>query len=95
MDASNAPTAERLHPAAVQGSRPAHVCLLPRVSCQYARHHHPVFPCVPCPPRQVIKLSKELPVVVEYKVADFGYVRYYLAPKVGVPGGGSAWWWPL
>jgi len=30
---------------------------------------------------QVIKLSKELPVVVEYKCADMGYVRYYLAPK--------------
>ncbi|EFN51982.1 hypothetical protein CHLNCDRAFT_139488 [Chlorella variabilis] len=33
-------------------------------------------------PSVVIKLSKELPVVVEYKVADFGYVRYYLAPKI-------------
>ena len=30
----------------------------------------------------MIKLSRELPVVVEYKCADMGYVRYYLAPKV-------------
>lgn len=31
---------------------------------------------------QIIKLSKELPVVVEYKVTDMGHVRYYLAPKI-------------
>lgn len=30
----------------------------------------------------VVKLSKELPVVVEYKIADMGHVRYYLAPKI-------------
>ncbi|XP_020243736.1 proliferating cell nuclear antigen-like [Asparagus officinalis] len=29
-----------------------------------------------------ISLSSELPVVVEYKVADMGYIRYYLAPKI-------------
>ncbi len=29
--------------------------------------------------------------VVEYKVADFGFVRYYLAPKVGRAGPHS---WP-
>jgi proliferating cell nuclear antigen len=33
-------------------------------------------------PSVVIKLSKELPVVVEYKCADMGFVRYYLAPKI-------------
>jgi proliferating cell nuclear antigen len=27
-------------------------------------------------------MSKELPVVVEYRIADMGYVRYYLAPKI-------------
>ena len=31
---------------------------------------------------QVIRLSKELPVVVEYKIEGIGYVRYYLAPKI-------------
>ncbi|KAF3610557.1 hypothetical protein DY000_02044654, partial [Brassica cretica] len=30
-----------------------------------------------------ISLSSELPVVVEYKVAEMGYIRYYLAPKIG------------
>lgn len=29
-----------------------------------------------------ISLSSELPVVVEYKIADMGYVRFYLAPKI-------------
>ncbi|ONK76846.1 uncharacterized protein A4U43_C02F430 [Asparagus officinalis] len=29
-----------------------------------------------------ISLSSELPVVVEYKVADMGYIRFYLAPKI-------------
>lgn len=29
-----------------------------------------------------LSMSKELPVVVEYKIADMGYVRYYLAPKI-------------
>lgn len=29
-----------------------------------------------------ISLSSELPVVVEYKVAEMGYVRFYLAPKI-------------
>jgi hypothetical protein len=31
---------------------------------------------------QVLRLSKELPVVVEYKIEGIGYVRYYLAPKI-------------
>mmetsp|Transcript_4162 Transcript_4162/g.8563 ORF Transcript_4162/g.8563 Transcript_4162/m.8563 type:complete len:224 (-) Transcript_4162:589-1260(-) len=30
----------------------------------------------------VLSMSKDLPVVVEYKIADMGYVRYYLAPKI-------------
>ncbi|CAN6908585.1 unnamed protein product [Brassica oleracea] len=29
-----------------------------------------------------ISLSSELPVVVEYKVAEMGYIRYCLAPKI-------------
>lgn len=29
-----------------------------------------------------VSMSKELPVVVEYKIADMGYVRFYLAPKI-------------
>ena len=30
----------------------------------------------------VLSMSKELPVVVEYRIADMGYVRFYLAPKI-------------
>merc|ERR1712037_784624 len=29
-----------------------------------------------------LSISKELPVVVEYKIADCGHVRFYLAPKI-------------
>lgn len=29
-----------------------------------------------------ISMSSDLPVVVEYKIADMGYIRYYLAPKI-------------
>jgi len=29
-----------------------------------------------------LSLSKEVPLVVEYRIEDLGYVRYYLAPKV-------------
>ncbi|KAL2927131.1 Proliferating cell nuclear antigen [Bienertia sinuspersici] len=29
-----------------------------------------------------ISLSSDMPVVVEYKIAEIGYVRYYLAPKI-------------
>lgn len=29
-----------------------------------------------------ISLSSDLPVVVEYKVAEMGYIRFYLAPKI-------------
>ena len=30
----------------------------------------------------ILSMSKELPIVVEYKIAEMGYVRYYLAPKI-------------
>jgi proliferating cell nuclear antigen len=33
-------------------------------------------------PGVVIKLSRELPVVVEYRMVEMGHVRYYLAPKI-------------
>jgi proliferating cell nuclear antigen len=33
-------------------------------------------------PSVVLKLSRELPVVVEYRIAEIGHVRYYLAPKI-------------
>ncbi|CAM6120184.1 unnamed protein product [Calypogeia fissa] len=29
-----------------------------------------------------LSMSKELPVVVEYNIAEIGYIRFYLAPKI-------------
>lgn len=29
-----------------------------------------------------LSMSKELPVAVEYKIAEMGHVRFYLAPKI-------------
>ncbi|KAK1321308.1 Proliferating cell nuclear antigen [Acorus calamus] len=29
-----------------------------------------------------LSLSSELPIVVEYKIAEMGYIRFYLAPKI-------------
>eukprot|EP01113_Clastostelium_recurvatum_P016402 TRINITY_DN1937_c0_g1_i1.p1 TRINITY_DN1937_c0_g1~~TRINITY_DN1937_c0_g1_i1.p1 ORF type:complete len:279 (-),score=75.00 TRINITY_DN1937_c0_g1_i1:42-821(-) len=29
-----------------------------------------------------ISMSKEVPMVVEYRIEDLGYIRYYLAPKI-------------
>ena len=36
----------------------------------------------PLAPMVQLQMSKELPVVVQYLIADMGYVRYYLAPKI-------------
>jgi proliferating cell nuclear antigen len=30
----------------------------------------------------LISMSPEVPVVIEYPIEDFGYVKYYLAPKI-------------
>lgn len=29
-----------------------------------------------------LSMSKELPVAVEYKIAEMGHIRFYLAPKI-------------
>jgi proliferating cell nuclear antigen len=34
------------------------------------------------PSQVTLSMSKDLPVVVEYRIAEMGYVRYYLAPKI-------------
>jgi proliferating cell nuclear antigen len=33
-------------------------------------------------PQVILSLSKDLPIVVEYRIQEMGYVRYYLAPKI-------------
>jgi proliferating cell nuclear antigen len=30
----------------------------------------------------VLSLSKDVPLVVEYRINDLGHIRYYLAPKI-------------
>ena len=39
-----------------------------------------------------ISLSSELPVVVEYKIAEMGYIRFYLAPKIEEDEEMKPWW---
>lgn len=29
-----------------------------------------------------LSFKKDIPLLVEYKIAEMGYVRYYLAPKI-------------
>jgi len=29
-----------------------------------------------------LSMSQDVPLVVEYKITDMGYIRYYLAPKI-------------
>merc|ERR1712112_122666 len=36
----------------------------------------------PLSPQVTLSLSADAPFVVEYKIGDIGYVRYYLAPKI-------------
>ena len=36
----------------------------------------------PLSPTVTLSMSKELPVVVEYRIADMGFVKFYLAPKI-------------
>lgn len=36
----------------------------------------------PLSPQVTLSMSADVPLVVEYKIGDMGYVRYYLAPKI-------------
>ncbi|XP_077999179.1 proliferating cell nuclear antigen-like [Glandiceps talaboti] len=36
----------------------------------------------PLSPQVTLSMSSEVPLVVEYKIADMGHIRYYLAPKL-------------
>lgn len=36
----------------------------------------------PLSPQVSLSMSPDVPLVVEYKIADMGYIRYYLAPKI-------------
>nr|AFK35205.1 unknown [Medicago truncatula] len=53
------------------------------VSLQFALRYTNFFTkATPLSSTVTISLSNELPVVVEYKIAEMGYVRFYLAPKI-------------
>jgi proliferating cell nuclear antigen len=39
--------------------------------------------------RVKLSLAKDVPLVVEYAIGDFGYIRYYLAPKIEDEAGDS------
>ncbi|KAL4395869.1 hypothetical protein AHAS_Ahas01G0035000 [Arachis hypogaea] len=53
------------------------------VSLTFAlRYMNSFTKATPLSNRVAISLSNELPVVVEYKIAEMGYVRFYLAPKI-------------
>ncbi|XP_063228941.1 proliferating cell nuclear antigen [Bacillus rossius redtenbacheri] len=36
----------------------------------------------PLSPQVSLSMSQDVPLVVEYKIGDIGYIRYYLAPKI-------------
>ncbi|XAR65891.1 hypothetical protein NMG60_11011885 [Bertholletia excelsa] len=53
------------------------------VSLTFAlRYMNSFAKATPLSSQVTISLSSDLPVVVEYKVAEMGYIRYYLAPKI-------------
>lgn len=53
------------------------------VSSSFAlRYLNSFTKATPLSPTVTLGMVKDLPVVVEYKIADMGHVRYYLAPKI-------------
>ncbi|GAV56804.1 PCNA_N domain-containing protein/PCNA_C domain-containing protein [Cephalotus follicularis] len=53
------------------------------VSLTFALRYMNLFTkATPLSSQVTISLSSELPMVVEYKIAEIGYIRYYLAPKI-------------
>jgi proliferating cell nuclear antigen len=36
----------------------------------------------PLSPFVYLRMSKDVPLMVEYKIENFGHLRYYLAPKI-------------
>eukprot|EP00965_Chrysotila_dentata_P156945 5185466-Pleurochrysis_carterae.AAC.1 len=40
------------------------------------------LPATPLSGQVILQLSKDVPLVVEYRIGDLGHIRYYLAPKI-------------
>lgn len=54
------------------------------VSLTFAlRYFNSFAKATPLSAQVVVQMSKDLPIVVEYQIADMGYIRFYLAPKIG------------
>ncbi|KAI3778002.1 hypothetical protein L2E82_06949 [Cichorium intybus] len=65
------------------------------VSLTFAlRYMNSFTKATPLASQVTVSLSSELPIVVEYKIAEMGYLRFYLAPKIEedeeMGGGGQA-----
>lgn len=53
------------------------------VSLTFAlRYMNSFTKATPLASQVTVSLSSELPIVVEYKIAEMGYLRFYLAPKI-------------
>ena len=53
------------------------------VSLTFALRYLNLFTkATPLSPTVTLSMSPDVPLVTEYKIADMGYVRYYLAPKI-------------
>lgn len=48
-------------------------------ACRYLNYF---TKATPLSPQVQLSMSPDVPLVVEYKIADIGHVRYYLAPKI-------------
>merc|ERR1712154_339739 len=53
------------------------------VTLTFATRYLNMFTKASCLAPQVsLSMSPDVPLVVEYNIADFGHIRYYLAPKI-------------
>ncbi|KAK7601570.1 hypothetical protein V9T40_009011 [Parthenolecanium corni] len=53
------------------------------VSLNFAcRYLNSFTKATPLSPQVQLSMSSDVPLVVEYKIGDVGYIRYYLAPKI-------------
>ena len=67
------------------------VCFLPKVTIEmnepvqltFALRYLNFFTkAIPLSPTVTLSMSADVPLVVEYKIADMGYLKYYLTPKI-------------
>ena len=82
-DIGNATVMVRQHSVADRPEESTNIDMTEPVALTFAlRYLNSFAKATSLAPTVVVKLSRELPVVVEYRMPDIGYVRYYLAPKI-------------